>query len=48
MVDEALKQMSSCFDEIYGDEGRRSIPPERLLRVSNEGGQTRVYAWERT
>jgi transposase len=33
MVDEALKQMSSRFDEIYGDEGRRSIPPERLLRA---------------
>lgn len=33
MVDEALKQMSQRFDEIYGDEGRRSIPPERLLRA---------------
>ncbi len=33
MVDEALKQMSKRFDEIYGDEGRRSIPPERLLRA---------------
>jgi transposase len=33
MVDEALKQMSGRFDEIYGDEGRRSIPPERLLRA---------------
>ncbi len=33
MVDQALKQMSARFDEIYGDEGRRSIPPERLLRA---------------
>lgn len=33
MVDEALKQMNRRFDEIYGDEGRRSIPPERLLRA---------------
>lgn len=33
MVDEALQQMSARFDEIYGDEGRRSIPPERLLRA---------------
>ena len=33
MVDEALKQLSGRFDEIYGEEGRRSIPPERLLRA---------------
>jgi transposase len=33
MVDEALNQMSGRFDEIYGVEGRRSIPPERLLRA---------------
>jgi transposase len=33
MVDEGLKQMSGRFDEIYGEEGRRSIPPERLLRA---------------
>jgi transposase len=33
MVDEALKQMNQRFDAIYGDEGRRSIPPERLLRA---------------
>jgi transposase len=33
MVDEALKEMSARFDEIYGDEGRKSIPPERLLRA---------------
>jgi transposase len=33
MVDEALKQMGGRFDEIYGAEGRRSIPPERLLRA---------------
>ena len=33
MVDEALKQMSGRFDEIYGSEGRPSIAPERLLRA---------------
>ena len=33
MVDEALKSLSSRFDEIYGEEGRKSIPPERLLRA---------------
>ena len=33
MVDEALKQMNGRFDEIYGDEGRPSIPPERLIRA---------------
>jgi transposase len=33
MVDEALKTLSARFDEIYGEDGRRSIPPERLLRA---------------
>ena len=33
MVDEALKELSSRFDEIYGEDGRKSIPPERLLRA---------------
>lgn len=33
MVDEALKTMSSRFYEIYPEEGRKSIPPERLLRA---------------
>jgi transposase len=33
MVDEALKDMDTRFGEIYGEEGRRSIPPERLLRA---------------
>jgi len=27
------KKMDGGFDEIYGDDGRRSIPPERLLRA---------------
>ncbi len=30
MVAEALKEMSARFDEIYGSDGRKSIPPERL------------------
>jgi transposase len=33
MVDGALKEMSARFDEIYGEDGRKSIPPERLLRA---------------
>jgi transposase len=33
MVDEALKGLSGRFDEIYNEEGRKSIPPERLLRA---------------
>jgi len=33
MVDEALKELSGRFDEMYDEEGRRSIPPERLLRA---------------
>jgi transposase len=33
MVDEALKGLSGRFDEIYGEDGRKSIPPERLLRA---------------
>jgi len=33
MVDEALGEMSVRFDEIYPEDGRRSIPPERLLRA---------------
>lgn len=33
MVDEALKDLSARFDEIYREEGRKSIPPERLLRA---------------
>ena len=33
MVDEGLKALDGRFDEIYGEEGRKSIPPERLLRA---------------
>jgi transposase len=33
MGDRALKEMSGRFDEIYGEGGRKSIPPERLLRA---------------
>lgn len=33
MVDEALAGLSGRFDELYGDDGRASIPPERLLRA---------------
>jgi transposase len=33
MVDEALKAMDGRFDELYGEDGRKSVPPERLLRA---------------
>src|SRR6202789_232474 len=33
MVDEALKRMNARFEALYGNEGRPSIPPERLLRA---------------
>ena len=33
MVDEALKALDGRFDAIYGEDGRKSIPPERLLRA---------------
>jgi transposase len=33
MVDKALAALSPRFDEIYGDSGRPSIAPERLLRA---------------
>jgi transposase len=33
MVDEALKALDGRFEEIYDADGRKSIPPERLLRA---------------
>ena len=33
MVDEALKAMDNRFESIYDADGRKSIPPERLLRA---------------
>ena len=33
MVDVALGEMSARFDAIHGADGRKSIPPERLLRA---------------
>lgn len=33
MVDEALKDLDGRFNEIYDADGRKSIPPERLLRA---------------
>ena len=33
MADAALKDMSARFDAIYGENGRKSIPPEQLLRA---------------
>jgi len=32
-VDQALRELSSLFDEMYADIGRPSIPPERLLKA---------------
>ena len=34
LVDEALTNLESIFNEIYADCGRPSIPPERLIRAS--------------
>jgi transposase len=33
MVDEALRALDGRFDSLYDEEGRKSIPPERLLRA---------------
>ena len=33
MVDQALKEMNSLFEELYSDTGRPGIPPGRLLRA---------------
>jgi transposase len=33
MTDEALRQMSARFSELYSSTGRPSIPPEKLLRA---------------
>lgn len=33
MVDEALQALDGRFDELYDEDGRESIPPERLLRA---------------
>ena len=32
LADEALARMSPLFDEMYSHLGRRSVPPERLLK----------------
>ena len=32
MVDIALSELSGQFESMYSDTGRRSIPPEKLLR----------------
>ena len=32
-VDEVLRRMSRAFDVMYAQEGRPSIPPERLLKA---------------
>ena len=34
IIDEALEHLDTTFDEIYADDGRPSIPPERLIRAS--------------
>ena len=33
MVDQALERLDEHFDELYDDDGRPSIAPERLLRA---------------
>jgi hypothetical protein len=34
LADEALAALSSTFDAMYAEDGRPSIPPERLLKAS--------------
>ena len=34
LADAALAKLSPLFDEIYAEDGRPSIPPERLLKAS--------------
>lgn len=34
IVNDALRELDADFSELYGDTGRDSIPPERLLRAS--------------
>jgi transposase len=34
LLDETLEGMSRDFQEVYSQEGRPSIPPERLMRAS--------------
>ncbi len=34
LADEALARLSPVFDQMYAEEGRPSIPPERLLKAS--------------
>jgi transposase len=34
IADAALREMSPLFDEMYAEDGRPSIPPERLLKAS--------------
>ena len=33
LVDEVLRELSPCFEEMYAELGRPSIPPERLLKA---------------
>ncbi len=33
MMDEALEALDGRFYEIYGEDGRKSLPPEPLLRA---------------
>jgi len=34
IADAALRELSQLFDEMYAEDGRPSIPPERLLNAS--------------
>ena len=34
LMDEALANLDPVFNEIYAEDGRPSIPPERLIRAS--------------
>ena len=42
MVDIALGELSGQFESMYSDTGRRSIPPEKLLRLVHGGRSPRI------
>jgi len=42
LVDVVLVEMSSEFDGLYAEGGRRSIPPERLLGIVVAGAYAQV------
>jgi transposase len=44
LVNTALAKLDERFARLYSAEGRPSIPPERLIRVSHAGTRPRLAA----